>query len=89
VSSSREATRQPQIKVAADQIGSPTFTRDLALAIRTLVRSDARILHITKLGSCSWSEFAKEVLRKAERKTPVLPITTGRPIASPNVSPQA
>ena len=73
----RAAARQPQIKVVADQIGSPTFTRDLATAIRDLVRSDARgIVHITNSGSCSWFEFAKEVLLKAGRRTPILPITT-------------
>jgi dTDP-4-dehydrorhamnose reductase len=73
----RAAACQPRIKVVADQIGSPTFTRDLATAIRDLVRSDARgVLHITNSGSCSWFEFAKEVLLKAGRKTPILPITT-------------
>jgi dTDP-4-dehydrorhamnose reductase len=47
------------------------------MAIRDFVRSDARgILHITNAGSCSWFEFAKEVLRKAGRRTPILPITT-------------
>ena len=72
----RAAARQPQIKVVADQIGSPTFTRDLATAIRDLVRSEARgILHATNSGSCSWFEFAKEVLLKAGRKTTILPIT--------------
>ena len=73
----RAAACQSQIKVVADQIGSPTFTRDLATAIRDLVRSDARgIVHITNSGSCSWFEFAKEVLLKAGRRTPILPITT-------------
>jgi dTDP-4-dehydrorhamnose reductase len=73
----RAAACQSQIKVVADQIGSPTFTRDLATAIRDLVRSDAcGILHITNSGSCSWFEFAKKVLLKAGRKTPILPITT-------------
>ena len=63
--------------MVADQIGSPTFTRDLATAIRDLVHSDARgILHITNSGSCSWFEFAKEVLRKVGNKTTVIPITT-------------
>ena len=47
------------------------------MAIRDLVRSDARgTIHITNSGSCSWFEFAKEVLLKAGRKTTVLPITT-------------
>ena len=73
----RAAACQPQIKVVADQIGSPTFTKDLATAIRDLVRSDAQgILHITNSGSCSWFEFAKEVLLRAGCNTPVLPITT-------------
>jgi len=73
----RAAACQAQIKVVADQIGSPTFTRDLATTIRDLVRSDAQgILHITNMGSCSWFEFAKEVLLRAGCKTPVLPITT-------------
>jgi dTDP-4-dehydrorhamnose reductase len=71
------ADSRPEIKVVADQIGSPTFTRDLATAIRKLLRADARgILNITNSGSCSWFEFAKEVLQKAGRKTPVFPITT-------------
>lgn len=73
----RAAACQSEIKVVADQIGSPTFTKDLATAMRDLVHSDASgIIHITNSGSCSWFEFAKEVLRKAGRKTLILPITT-------------
>ena len=42
-----------------------------------MVRLDAGgILHITNSGSCSWFEFAKEVLLKAGPKTAILPITT-------------
>jgi len=73
----RAAACQSQIKVVADQTGSPTFTRDLATAIRALVHADAHgILHITNSSSCSWFEFAKEVLLKTGRKTRILPITT-------------
>jgi dTDP-4-dehydrorhamnose reductase len=73
----RAAAYQPQIKVVADQIGSPTFTRDIAAAIHHLVHSDALgILHITNSGSCSWFEFAREVLLKAGLRTPILQITT-------------
>ena len=72
----------PELKVVNDQIGSPTYTKDLAAAIRELVRSDAHgILNITNSGTCSWSEFAKETLQRAGRSTPILPITsdeTGR-----------
>jgi dTDP-4-dehydrorhamnose reductase len=72
----------------ADQCGSPTFTRDLAGTIRDLVHADARgILHVTNTGSCSWFEFAVEILRQAGRSSiRVLPITTaqaGRPAKRP------
>ena len=43
----------------------------------SVIWSDARgILHITTSGSSSWFEFAKEVLVKAGRRTPILAITT-------------
>lgn len=71
------AKMQPELKVVNDQIGSPTYTRDLAGTIRELVRMDARgILNITNSGSCSWFEFAKEVLHKAGRNTRIAPIST-------------
>jgi dTDP-4-dehydrorhamnose reductase len=71
------ANSQPELKVVADQIGSPTYTKDLAAAIRELVRSDAHgIVNITNSGACSWFEFAKETLFRAGRSTTVLPITS-------------
>ena len=87
----RASEARPELTVVADQFGSPTFTRDLSCAIRDLVRADARgILHVTNSGSCSWFEFAREVLRQAGRGSiRVLPITTaqadrpaGRPVYS-------
>jgi dTDP-4-dehydrorhamnose reductase len=71
------ADTQPELKVVADQRGSPTYTRDLATAIRDLVRADAHgILNVTNSGTCSWFEFAKETLDRAGRSTPILPITS-------------
>jgi dTDP-4-dehydrorhamnose reductase len=65
----------PELKVVNDQIGSPTYTRDLTAAIRDLLRADARgILNISNSGTCSWFEFAKETLQRAGRDTPLLPI---------------
>jgi len=84
------ADSQPELRVVADQIGCPTYTRDLAQAIRELVRAEARgILNITNSGSCSWFEFAKEIFQRAGRKTPVVPITSteaGRPAKRPAYS---
>lgn len=87
----RASETRSELTVVADQFGSPTFTRDLARAIRELVRSDARgILNVTNTGSCSWFEFAKEVLLQAGRSSVrVLPISTteaGRPANRPMYS---
>jgi dTDP-4-dehydrorhamnose reductase len=71
------ADSQPELKVVTDQIGSPTYTRDLAGAIRELVLADARgIVNITNSGACSWYEFAKEILQRAGRSTLISPITS-------------
>lgn len=86
----RAAASQPELRVVHDQFGSPTYTIDLACAIRELVRADARgILNVANSGSCSWFEFAKEILRAAGRSTPVSAITSaeaGRPARRPAYS---
>ncbi|HXJ12932.1 MAG TPA: dTDP-4-dehydrorhamnose reductase [Candidatus Limnocylindrales bacterium] len=65
----------PELKVVNDQVGSPTYTKDLAATIRDLLRADARgILNISNSGTCSWFEFAKETLQRAGRDTTILPI---------------
>lgn len=87
----RASDSRPELSVVADQVGSPTFTRDLAGAILALLRADARgIVHITNTGVCSWFEFAQEVLTQAGRGTiRVLPVTTSefpRPARRPAYS---
>jgi len=84
------AESQPQIKVVADQIGCPTYTRDLAMAIRKLIRDDVRgVLNITNSGSCSWFEFAREILRRTGSTTAIWPISSAeaaRPARRPGYS---
>jgi dTDP-4-dehydrorhamnose reductase len=87
----RAAETRPELSVVNDQVGSPTYTRDLACAIRDLVRMDARgITHITNQGFCSWYDFAREILLQSGRgSVPVLPMTTdqsARPARRPNYS---
>jgi dTDP-4-dehydrorhamnose reductase len=76
----KAAETRSELSVVSDQVGSPTFTRDLAVAIRDLVRQEARgIIHVTNEGSCSRFEFAVEILRQAGRDSVrVLPITTAQ-----------
>jgi len=87
----RAAETRPELTVVSDQVGSPTFTADLAAAMLKLIQSDARgITHITNSGSCSWCEFAEEVLRQARRDSVrVRPVSTSeaaRPAVRPRYS---
>jgi dTDP-4-dehydrorhamnose reductase len=73
----RAAETRPELSVVSDQVGSPTYTRDLAAAIRSLVHADARgFVSVTNSGICSWFEFAKEILRQAGKNNAVKPIDT-------------
>jgi dTDP-4-dehydrorhamnose reductase len=58
------AETQRSLRVVRDQVGTPTFNRDLARAIVHLARADASgIVHVTNSGPCSWYEFACTVLK--------------------------
>ena len=55
-----------RLEVVDDQIGSPTYTRDMAVAVDLLIERDITgIFHITNRGSCSWFQFAKSILQEA------------------------
>lgn len=73
---------QGQVKVVSDQIGQPTWTKDLAdliIAHRAIEsRSGPRVLHATASGSCSWYEFAREIALSlgCDPDKVIVPITT-------------
>lgn len=61
----RLATQQEELRVVNDQRGAPTFTKDLSWAIEKLLEKEAKgILHITNSGSCTWFEFARQILKE-------------------------
>lgn len=65
------------INVVADQIGSPTYTADLAILLcDMLLTENYGIYHATNEGVCSWAEFASEIFKIAGLKTKVNPIIT-------------
>lgn len=76
------ARQKSEIKVVADQIGSPTYALDLAKAIYKLVyglrimNQQSEIYHITNSGQCSWYQFACEIIKIKRLKTKIIPITT-------------
>lgn len=52
-----------KLEVVTDQVGSPTFTTDLAGAVRLLAEGGfTGTFHVTNRGSCSWYEFARRIL---------------------------
>ncbi len=54
------------LNIVRDQVGSPTYARDLSTAIFRLLETHCRgIFHVTNSASCSWYDFAQEILRVA------------------------
>jgi dTDP-4-dehydrorhamnose reductase len=86
----RLAKEKEEINVVNDQIGSPTYTVDLAHFIIDLVQTDKfGIYHCTNSGSCSWYEFAIAIFEESNINVKVNPITTKqfpRPAARPKYS---
>ena len=56
---------QPEADVVCDQVGSPTYTRDLARLLCDMVMTDKYgVYHASNEGVCSWAEFAEEIFRQ-------------------------
>lgn len=66
-----------RISVVSDQIGSPTYTVDLAAAIANLIKKPSYgIYHITNSEYCSWFEYAQLIFEIAGKKVDLNPVTT-------------
>jgi len=51
------------LRVASDQVGCPTYSRDLAVAVRKLLEAGARgTVHFSSEGETSWFGLARHVL---------------------------
>lgn len=71
----RLAEAHDALTVVDDQVGSPTYTRDLARLLVDMVESEKYgVYHATNEGVCSWAEFAKEIFRQAGKETTVTPV---------------
>jgi dTDP-4-dehydrorhamnose reductase len=83
------ATKQ-ELEVVNDQRGCPTYTVDLAHAIRQLIQKGASgIVHCTNRGDCTWFEFAQQIVRGAGLATTVKATTSEkfpRPAERPKYS---
>lgn len=66
------------VRVVDDQIGTPTYTLDLARLLVDMIETDKYgYYHATNEGGyISWYDFTKEIYRQAGYKTEVIPVTT-------------
>ena len=73
----RLGKEREELNVVADQIGSPTYTKDLAPLLCDMIVSEKYgTYHATNEGICSWAEFAKEIFRLANISIKVNEVTT-------------
>lgn len=73
----RLAGGNKELKIVSDQIGSPTFTYDLAPLICDMIETEKYgTYHATNEGECSWAEFAEHIFKVAGQNVLVHHITT-------------
>lgn len=66
-----------EIRVVDDQVGSPTYTYDLARLLVDMMETDKYgRYHATNVGLCSWYEFACEIFKQAKRDVKVIPVSS-------------
>lgn len=66
-----------EIRAVTDQVGSPTFAKDLVAAIKTLLREEQQgIFHLANTGQASRYDEAKAIIKFLRPEVTVVPITT-------------
>ncbi|QHW31539.1 dTDP-4-dehydrorhamnose reductase [Paenibacillus rhizovicinus] len=84
------AGERDSLTVVADQIGSPTFTRDLGAFLIDLMQTEKYgVYHASNTGTCSWYEFAQAIFEESGMPVRTEPCTTEqfpRPAPRPSYS---
>ena len=66
-----------ELNIVSDQIGSPTYTVDLASAVVDMIGTEKYgVYHLTNEGYVSWADFAREIFKKTNRDIVVHDVTT-------------
>ena len=67
-----------ELRVVDDQIGTPTYTKDLAVLLCDMIESNKYGFYnaTNEGGFISWAEFAAEIFKEANYNTKVIPVTT-------------
>lgn len=73
----QKSAQVSRMEVVSDQVGSPTYARDLCRPLWELSRSKHfGTYHLTNSGQCSWFELAVQVVKISGAKCEVTPIDT-------------
>ena len=73
----RLGSERDELNIIHDQVGSPTYTADLApLLVDMMETNKYGIYHATNEGTCSWFEFANEIFKQSNIEVKTNPITT-------------
>lgn len=60
----RLSKERDSLNVINDQVGSPTYTKDLSSLLVDMIETNKYgIYHVTNEGDCTWYEFAKEIFK--------------------------
>jgi len=79
------AREQGALRMVADQLLTPTFTGDLAVASLAAVAAGAAgVLHLTNSGACSWYEFTRAIMELAGIEVAIEPVATTITRGSPD-----
>ena len=71
------ADKYEELKVVDDQIGSPTYTVDLAKLLVEMAETDKYgTYNANNEGYCSWAEFAKYIMESNGKETKINPVST-------------
>ncbi len=74
----RLAGDRPSINVVMDQIGTPTYARDLAACILEILpkleNSKTELYHFSNEGVCSWYDFAVAIMELSRLECKIIPI---------------
>lgn len=74
----RLGKERDELNVVFDQVGTPTYARDLAQAIVQIIPqikpNQKEIYHFSNEGVCSWYDFAVKIMEKANLACKVKPI---------------
>lgn len=92
----RLSEEKDELKVVYDQVGCPTYARDLAKVILDIIvacektdKPSFGIYHYSNEGVCSWYDFARAIIKHSGKHNKIIPIETSemsRPAARPPYS---